>query len=335
MLESSDATGCATLPLMKTMRVNWKFVVLAAVIGIVAFVSYLYVGIERMGRRLETMDFSAAARSKPVRGMQTELKVISWLARRGSLSRRESRTPVDPPRTCHIHGTIRNLAGAAVSNVDVVFRRDTFTKTVFTDEEGSYDVDLPAGLYTMTASPLERFLEGYRRPLFRVGSSTTLTLDVTFNPIGGSCDLVSPVGAPRPNADDARSFCGGWDSFPVPSEDGVPFEIFVRFQSGHTIDHKEVYSTRKPLTGVEIPPLGQPIPDDWPAHSRVISAGIEIPVFVAYNLFTLRADKVVYDVPGRTLEATGNVVADNANGATQLAHSMKFRIENGEAIPLP
>lgn len=101
----------------------------------------------------------------------------------------QSAAPVDRPRTCHIHGTIRNFAGAAVSNVDVTFKRDTFTKTVFTGEGGSYDVDLPAGLYTMTASPLERFLEGYRRPLFRVGSSPTLTLNVTLDPVE-NCDLV-------------------------------------------------------------------------------------------------------------------------------------------------
>jgi hypothetical protein len=66
----------------------------------------------------------------------------------------------------------------------------------------------------------------------------------------------------------------------------------------------------------------------------VISAGVEIPVFVAYNLFTLRADRVVYDVQSRTLEATGNVVAENADGTIQRADSMKFRVENGEAIPL-
>jgi lipopolysaccharide assembly outer membrane protein LptD (OstA) len=67
----------------------------------------------------------------------------------------------------------------------------------------------------------------------------------------------------------------------------------------------------------------------------VISAGVEIPVFVAYNLFTLRADRVGYDAQGRMLEATGNVVATNADGATEHADSMTFRIENGEAIPNP
>jgi hypothetical protein len=250
----------------------------------------------------------------------------------------QSAAPVDRPRTGHIHGTIsiyRTYLNSSVSNVEVTFKGDEVSKTVFTDDRGSYDVDLPAGLYTMAVKPLDRFQQEYRRPLFRVGSSATLTLDVRFDPIGGSCDLVGPVGGPHPTADTARSVCGGWDFFPVPSEDGVAFEIFIRFQSGRTIDHKEVYSIREPIIGYELPPLGQTIPDDWQAHSRRVVFDVGIPVFVAYNLFTLRADKVVYDAQGRTLEATGNVVADSAEGSTQRADSMKFRIENGQATPLP
>jgi hypothetical protein len=246
----------------------------------------------------------------------------------------QSAAPVDRPRTFHIHGTIRNFAGAAVSNVDAVFKRDMFTKTVFTDEGGSYDVDLPAGLYTMTASPLERFLEGYRRPLFRVGSSPTLTLNVTLEP-AGTCDLAIGPGGTRPNAETVRRACGGWDSFSVPSADGAAFEVLIQFGSWQPTDHGDAYSIREPLTGVEIPPLGQQIPDDWPAHGKRVVFGDEIPVFVAYNLFTLRAKRVVYDVQSRTLEATGNVVAAKADGATEHADSMTFRIENGEAIPIP
>lgn len=75
---------------MNTMRINWKLVVPAAAVGIVAFVSYLYVGFERMGRHLETMDFSAIRDSRTIHGIQIELKVISWLVRNGLNSRRET-----------------------------------------------------------------------------------------------------------------------------------------------------------------------------------------------------------------------------------------------------
>jgi len=246
----------------------------------------------------------------------------------------QSAVPVDRTRTCHIHGTIRIYTGSAVSNVTVTFKGEKFGKTVFSDDGGSYDVDLPAGLYTMSAYNSNRFMEEFRRPLFRVGSSTSLTLNVTLEPVGGSCDLVGPVGGPPPNADTARSACGGWDSFSVPSADGAAFEVLIQFGSWQPTDHGDAYSIREPLTGIEIPPLGQKIPDDWPAHGKRVVFGVEIPVFVAYNLFTLRAKRVVYDVQSRTLEATGNVVAINADGSPTRADSMKFRIENGQAIPL-
>jgi hypothetical protein len=109
----------------------------------------------------------------------------------------QSAPSVDGPRMCHVHGTIRiygNFSNSAVSNVEVRFEGNALSKTVFTDGSGSYDVDLPTGLYTMTAKPLDRFLLDYRRPLFRVDSSRTLTLDVKFDPVSGNCDLVSPVG---------------------------------------------------------------------------------------------------------------------------------------------
>jgi hypothetical protein len=56
---------------------------------------------------------------------------------------------------------------------------------------------------------------------------------------------------------------------------------------------------------------------------------------VAYNLFTLQADHIVYDVQRSTLEAMGDVVVENADGTTQRADSMTFKIENGEATLLP
>jgi lipopolysaccharide export system protein LptA len=56
---------------------------------------------------------------------------------------------------------------------------------------------------------------------------------------------------------------------------------------------------------------------------------------VAYNLFSLQADHVVYNVKFRTVEAIGNVVVVNESGATQRAESMTLRIKNGQAIPLP
>ena len=66
--------------------------------------------------------------------------------------------------------------------------------------------------------------------------------------------------------------------------------------------------------------------------------GWTTPVFVAYNLFTLRADHVDYDAQTRTLQATGNVVIVNAGGETQRVDFPRtFKIEQtGQSFtPLP
>jgi len=55
---------------------------------------------------------------------------------------------------------------------------------------------------------------------------------------------------------------------------------------------------------------------------------------VAYNLFSLEANRVAYDVKNRTIAATGNVVVADGSGRTQHADSIRFKIENGEAIKI-
>jgi hypothetical protein len=174
----------------------------------------------------------------------------------------------------------------------------------------------------MTAQPSREYLE-YRRPLFRVASSTGLTFNIILERAQQTCDLVSPVGGPPQTAVDARNACGGWDSFPVPSEDHVPFELSIQFGHREATDHVSIYDgTWNPST----------------EPSYVYRSGwnpsSSSPVFVAYNLFTLRANHVVYDVQARTLHATGNVVVVNADGVTERCDSMRFKIENGGAIPL-
>jgi lipopolysaccharide assembly outer membrane protein LptD (OstA) len=59
------------------------------------------------------------------------------------------------------------------------------------------------------------------------------------------------------------------------------------------------------------------------------------PVFVAYNLFYLEADHVVYNIKRRIIEATGNVVVVTESGTTQRAASITVQIDNGQAIPVP
>lgn len=222
----------------------------------------------------------------------------------------QSASPITQLQTFHIRGTIRAFNDSAVRGAEVTFESQKISTTVSSDTSGFYEANLPVGLYTMTAKPAERSLQRYRRPLFRAASPTSLTFNITLDPAGPFCDIKKPVlGQPLP-ADDGVRICGGGDSFPVPSQDKVPFDLFIQYETRRPTDRGYTYNT-----GAHLP-------------------GSQSAVFVAYNLFTLQTDHVVFDVQGRTLEATGNVVVSNADGTTRRAESLSFKVENGEATPM-
>jgi hypothetical protein len=212
-------------------------------------------------------------------------------------------------QTFHICGTIRNYFDVSVPGAKVTFKGAKFSKTVYADKGGFYETDLPVGLYDMTVQPPEHNLGASRRPLFLVMASTSITLNATLSP-AESCDPVMPSpGHTRP-PDDGVRMCAGLDSFPVPSE-GVPFQLVIQYQTRRIVDNVYAYNVSNRL------------PDS------------KMPVFVAYNLFSLQADNVEYDPQSRTLKATGNVIEEGAYGATHNAGSMSFKIGSGEGIPLP
>src|ERR1700722_5054660 len=216
------------------------------------------------------------------------------------------------PRTFRVHGTIRTFTGSIVPRAEVTFKGEKITKTVSSDGRGRYGAELPVGAYTMTASWAG--VEKYQRPLFRVESARAIALNITFYPDAPNCDpvfsrLASPDGTPKspaPTQADYNDVCGGRDYLPIPSEHDLTFDLLVQYSNRQRADSGNTY--RHDARG---------------------------PVFVAYNLFSLEADKVVYDVKDRTIAASGNVVTADASGKTQHADSIRFKIENGEAVPLP
>jgi hypothetical protein len=235
----------------------------------------------------------------------------------------QSAAPETQVHTFHVQGTIRDYAARGVAGIEVIFEGEGIRKIVSSDENAFYAADLPVGLYRMTVEPQREFPE-YQRPLFRVTSSTTLTFNITIDLGERSCDLGVSMGGSSSNQFDTRNACGGSDSFMVPSRDHVPFELSIQFGRRHPTDHENIYD------GVMNYNTGR---------SYVYASGwnppTSGPVLAFYNLFTLQANHVVYDVENRKLTATGKVVMLNTDGSTRHADAMAFKIENGEAIPLP
>src|ERR1700722_8795816 len=193
------------------------------------------------------------------------------------------------PQTFHVCGTIKDPLAGVIPGVKVTFQSELLTTTATTNNVGVYEADLPLGDYTMTAQGPRGF-SLYRRPLFRVASQSTVVLNATL--------LVA-----------ATEACGCEELIPIPSGDGLPFKLSVRYGSRTTVGSTYSYIGEK-------------------------TREYEAPVFVLYNLFSLQADKVTYDVEKRTIEASGNVVAVNELGTSQRADSLVFKIENGQVVPL-
>lgn len=217
-------------------------------------------------------------------------------------------------RTFRVHGTIRASTGSIVPRAQVTFKSEQITKTVSSDSRGRYGVELPAGAYMMTASWAG--VEKYRRPLFRVISPKTIVLNVTLYPPLRSCDSATiivrrPDGTPEKTEtavtpDEFRDECGGWDRFPISSTEDGSFELLVRYYSRRRRDGERIYDS-----------------------------GFKNPVLVTFNLFTLTADHVTYDITNRTLLAAGDVTTTNGAGVSTHASSIKFRIENDRVLRLP
>src|ERR1700721_3800053 len=205
--------------------------------------------------------------------------------------------------TFHVRGTITDETTAVIPRAKVKFHSKQIGKTVTTNERGVYETDLPFGNYTMTAEVLG--FRPYHRPLFRVTSPKIVNFDFTL-PVQGTCDLTivgtdGGTATPEDTRAAEEEFCLREDFFSIPSSDGVPFQVWIRYVRHNDSGGRYVYSGQK-----------QPNYD---------------PVFVAYNLFSLRADEVTYDAKSRTITATGSVVVAYESGLISRAVSVAFKIE--------
>ena len=213
------------------------------------------------------------------------------------------------PTTFQVEGTIRR-GDSGVAGVEVTFEAKDTTKAVLSNQSGFYKAELSFGFYTMVVSLKPD--QQYRRR-FLVRSQKVVVLDVVLY-VDPNCDPVFPTivrsdGTPvsrEPTQDDYSDVCGGSDFVSIPSEAGEPFELLVRYSNRRRSDAEITYT----------------------------SYGGGGPVFAAYNLFTLSAGRVVYDVATRTITASGGVVTHDAERKTKHFDSAIFKINNGEVSVL-
>ena len=262
-------------------------------------------------------DFSSVNRNSGIRSAKQRLPMptipirstpIAVLLLCTSLLGQSPASP-DRPRTVRVQGLIQSTNDSVVPGTEVVFHGEQVSRTVISDDKGFYQIDLPAGLYTMTAVRLGySSLQKYSRPLFRIGSQPTFLLNITLYAERCCCDIVERPGAeqtPEQLENIEKNACGGEDSFPLPSEDGVQFQVYLRYPKRALTDRGYVYKGDQ------------------------ISTNSGAPARVEYNLFTLEAEQILYDAEHQKLEAAGHVVVTDESGKSQNANSMIFKLENG------
>jgi hypothetical protein len=194
---------------------------------------------------------------------------------------------------------------------EVTFQGERITRTVTVDDKGFYQTDLPIGFYKMivrgpTVGP--QALKQYVRQ-FRVKSPTSVVLNGTLYKARLTCDVLVGGDTEEQKMEEWKNICGAEDSFPIPSKDGSPFQIYIQYPHRQISDRGYTYISDK---------IAEP----------------DVPVFVTYNLFSLEANTVFYDVKNRTIAASGNVVVADGSGKTRHAESLGFRVQDGQAIPL-
>jgi hypothetical protein len=218
--------------------------------------------------------------------------------------------PITAPSDSAIHG----IPGAVVR-----FHSEEGSHEVIADGSGFYQAILPVGLYTMTALlPDHPALQQYRRPAFRVASATTITLNGTLYLTRTNCDIKKVDDSSKPREDltpdqwteAVKDLCGGEDFLAMPSESGIPLQLYVRYEKRSHTDN------------------------GWIFNSGIVAVNYEVPVVVEYSLSTLLAKQVIYDARNGTLEASGNVVVTNGSGEAQNAKAMSLKIEDGRIVSL-
>lgn len=206
-----------------------------------------------------------------------------------------------------LYGQVKGANRVRLEKVKIAVNGRGFEKDVSPDSKGLYSIDLPLGRYSIEATlPDERiYYFPYKRPLFQVVRPGSLVIDITLR-AAGSCDIGFVSGGVRINSSELsqqdqaaiqsqmKNSCGGTDSFALPSKTHVPFEV--------VIDYSQRDSTREP---------------EFTYEGRIS---------VAYNLFTLTANTVVYDSPGACSTHVKDKVISQEDGVS-------FRLKDGKTIP--
>lgn len=201
-------------------------------------------------------------------------------------SLRAGARPTMETQQAHLSGVAVDINEARIAKAKLTIEGLNRTRTVITNDDGSYKVDLLPGLYQIKVSA-----QGFC-PVGRAGFELRPSSNVTMNFVLADCALEYAL------TFENDKFKGDVDRYKLPfkeesfflgSQSSPPLNLFVQF--GERLESKDVISYK----------------------GFKLSGDREVGATLTYNFLTLHADTICLDRSTFHIEAKGNVVVEDGN----------------------
>jgi hypothetical protein len=192
-----------------------------------------------------------------------------------------------------IKGTVTDPKGAVIPNAIVIIESRQTTQKVVANEEGAYEIELPAGLYRISSVVPAYY--PFRRASFCVQPLILMTINIA--PVLRILTIGLEVTSSGSRQPITTSPSPKYESFSPPHSSGAPLDLLVRFRK-----------RRQHRDNIE--------------YSEAMAS---------YNALTFYADKMRLDRKTLQLEADGNVVVEDGKQRWRVKRA-ELEFKAGEPI---
>lgn len=149
-----------------------------------------------------------------------------------------STVPSGPRATGSVRGSVRNIDWAVIQGAALLVQGERNTRRTFTNDRGEYEIELPEGVYTITATS-SGFLSG-RRAAFLLRRGSDVTINLILWPAGATSHVAAVA--------TKREF----ESFSGPGAANPLLDLLVEFSSrretGNAVEYYAALATFDVLT---------------------------------------------------------------------------------------
>ena len=237
------------------------------------------------------------------------MKIITLAALASSMalavtSLQASAQPTLATQHAHLTGVVVDSSEARIGKAKVTIEGPNEKRTVITDDDGTYKVELGPGLHRIRVSA-----QGFC-PVARAAFEVVPSTDVILNFVMVDCALEYALILENDRfTNDVDRFKMPFkeESFFLGSQSSPPLNLFVQF--GERLESKGVIQYK----------------------GFKLSGDRQVGVTLTYNLLTLHADSVCVDKIAFKIEAAGSVIVENGRRITR-GNQVSVKFEGGQPI---